>query len=145
VKEADVAVIGSGPGGATVARQLARAGKKVVLLEWGRDWRNSPFYGTHTGCLMYTDKMGMLLTKERLNIVRGIMTGGSSNLYCGTASRPPAWLRDKYGVNIDAEVSETIDELKIAPLPRNTSATPPSMCWTRPCLWAWTGSRILSS
>lgn len=117
VKEADVAVIGSGPGGATVARQMARAGKKVVLLEWGRDWRNSPFYGTHTGCLMYTDKMGMLLTKERLNIVRGIMTGGSSNLFCGTASRPPAWLRDKYGVNIDAEVSETIDELKIGPLP----------------------------
>ena len=117
VREADVAVVGSGPGGATVARELARAGKKVVLLEWGRDWRNSPLYGTHTGCLLYTDKGGLLLTKEKLNIVRGILTGGSSNLYCGTASRPPDWLRDKYGVNIDAEVSQTIDELKIGPLP----------------------------
>lgn len=117
IREADVAVVGSGPGGATVAMQLARAGKKVVLLEWGRDWRGSPFYGTHTGCLMYTDRMGMLLTKEKLNIVRGIMTGGSTNLYCGTAAEPPEWMKDKYGIDIMPDVADTIKELKIGPLP----------------------------
>ena len=94
IREVDVAVVGSGPGGATVALEMARAGKKVALIEWGRDWRNSPFYGTHTGCLMYTDHCGMLLTKEKLNIVRGIMTTGSSNIYCGTASRNKGTIRN---------------------------------------------------
>lgn len=117
IKETDVAIVGSGPGGATLALQLARAGKKTLLLEGGHDWRKNPLYGTYPGCMLYIDKAGMLLTKERLNIVRALMTGGSSNLYCGTASAPPDWLRDRYGVNIDSEVNETIKELKIGPLP----------------------------
>jgi len=116
-KEAEVVVVGSGPGGATVARELARAGKKVILLEYGKDHRGKFYYGTHFGCLLYCDKMGLLMTKERLNIIRPLMVGGATNLFCGCASRPPAWLKEKYKVDIDNEVSETIEELKIAPLP----------------------------
>ena len=32
-KQRDVIVVGSGPGGATLARELARGGKDVILLE----------------------------------------------------------------------------------------------------------------
>jgi choline dehydrogenase-like flavoprotein len=116
-KQADVAVVGSGPGGATVARQLARAGKKVVLLEMGRDYRNEFYYGTHLGALIYGDNHGLLFTEEGLNIIRAIMTGGATNLYTGSAARPPAWLKETYKVDIDDYVEETIEELDIQPLP----------------------------
>jgi choline dehydrogenase-like flavoprotein len=116
-KETDVVIIGTGPGGATVARELARAGKDVILLERGKDERGKFYYGTHLGCLLYCDKMGLLMTKEGLNIVRPLMLGGATNLFCGCASKPPSWLKEKYGVDIDAEVNETVEELNIAPLP----------------------------
>ena len=38
-------------------------------------------------------------------------------MFCGCAAPPPAWLKGKYGVNIETEVSETVEELEIEPLP----------------------------
>ncbi len=117
IHEADVAVVGSGPGGATVARQLAQAGQRVVLLERGRDYRRDVYYGSHLGALIYGDQHSLLLTEEGLNIVRPIMTGGATNMYCGSAATPPEWLRERYGVDLDAYAQDTIDELGIGCLP----------------------------
>ena len=38
-------------------------------------------------------------------------------MYCGCAAPPPTWFKAKYGVDLDTEVSETIEELEIEPLP----------------------------
>ncbi len=114
--QSDVVVVGSGPGGATVARELAGRGKKVLLLERGIDHRPRSYYGTYLGALLYSDRMSLLFTDEGLNIVRPLMVGGATSMYCGCAAPPPAWLKDKYGIDIDLEVSETVEELEIAPL-----------------------------
>ena len=39
-KEYDVIVMGSGPGGATVAREMSRRGKDVLLCERGGNWND---------------------------------------------------------------------------------------------------------
>lgn len=117
-KKYEIVIVGSGPSGATLARELSRAGRDVLLIEKGKDWRNSPFYGTYFGCLFYIDKSGLLFTQEGLNIIRGILTGGSTNLYCATAARPPEWLKNKYKIDIEKYVDETIKELNIKPLPQ---------------------------
>ena len=117
IRDADVAVVGSGPGGATVARQLAQAGQRVTLLEMGRDYRRDVYYGSHLGALIYGDQHSLLLTEEGLNIVRPIMMGGATNMYCGSAATPPDWLRERYGVDLDAYAQDTIGELGIDPLP----------------------------
>ena len=114
---ADVIVAGSGPGGATVARELSRAGKRVLLLERGRDHRPRSYYGTYLGAILYSDHGSLLFTQEGLNIVRPLMVGGATSMYCGCAAPPPDWMKDKYGVDITTEVSDTIEELEIEPLP----------------------------
>ena len=122
----DVIVVGSGPGGATVARELARQGKQVLLLERGIDHRPKSHYGTYLGAILYSDHGSLLFTQEGLNIVRPLMVGGATSMYCGCAAPPPAWLKSRYGIDIDTEVSEAMEELEIAPLPaelRGTAST----------------------
>lgn len=118
-KQTDVVIVGSGPGGATVARQLARAnaGRGVTLLERGRDWRGSPLYGTYPGAMLYSDRRSLLFTTEGLNIIRPLMLGGATSMYCGCAARPLPFWQAKYGINLHPYANETSDELLIAPLP----------------------------
>ncbi|MDX1665283.1 MAG: GMC family oxidoreductase N-terminal domain-containing protein [Candidatus Promineifilaceae bacterium] len=116
-KQIGTIVVGSGPGGATVARELARAGERVLLLERGRDWRGHPLYGTAPGAMLYTDKHSLLFTREGLNIIRPLMLGGATSMYCGSASRPLPWWREDYGIDLDHHAAETAAELHITPLP----------------------------
>ena len=116
---ADVIVVGSGPGGATVARELARHGRKVLILERGYDHRSKFYYGTYLGALRYSDRMALLFTEEGLNIIAPIMVGGATSMYTGCAALPPPWMKTRYGIDLHAEAQATVDELKIEPLPRH--------------------------
>jgi choline dehydrogenase-like flavoprotein len=116
---ADIIIVGSGPGGATVARELSKQGKKVLLLERGYDHREKFYYGTYLGAIRYSENASLLFTEEGLNIIAPIMVGGATSMYAGCAAEPPRWLRHKYHIDTDEEVKETIAELAIKPLPEH--------------------------
>ncbi len=112
----DVIVVGSGPGGATVAKELTEKGKKVLILEWGS---NTPSKGS---LIQFAKDAGvpgkslLFADKKLLAMVRGICTGGSSVFYCATAFEPPYDMLDSYGIDINEEIKELKEEIPIAPL-----------------------------
>jgi choline dehydrogenase-like flavoprotein len=115
--QADVVIAGSGPGGATMARELSKKGKKVILCEAGK---NHKHLGTSSVALLgMMDKMGMTFSKEGTWVLRPKTVGGASVVYCGTAVRPPPWLKEKYGIDLTEEVDELFKEIPIQPLPDN--------------------------
>lgn len=118
-KETDVVIVGSGPGGATLTRSLAQSnlGIGITLLERGKDWRKHPLYGTYAGALLYTDRGSFLYTREGLAIIRPLMLGGATSMYCGCSAQPLPWWSDHYGIDLDPYARQVSEELNIAPLP----------------------------
>jgi choline dehydrogenase-like flavoprotein len=111
---AHTVVVGSGPGGATVARGLARAGRDVLVLELGAYHRPLSKWRTMVRML---DHMGMLASVEGTFMVRLLTVGGSSVAFCGVALPPPPWLKERHGIDLAPYVEQTQKELGVAPLP----------------------------
>ncbi|MBW1702955.1 MAG: GMC family oxidoreductase [Deltaproteobacteria bacterium] len=111
----DAIVVGSGSGGATVAKELTERNKKVLILEWGS---NAPIKGTKWQALGMSGIPGrsLLFTYGMLATVRAIATGGSSVFYYATAFDPPFDMLRSYGVDITEEINEAKRELPISPL-----------------------------
>ena len=87
-QDIDVIVVGSGPGGATVAKELTQAKKKVCILEWGDNepLTGSFWYGART---LLVPGRSMLFTSQLLGMVRGITCGGSTVHFYATCFPVP--------------------------------------------------------
>lgn len=111
----DAIVVGTGPGGGTVARELSKRKKKVLILEWGP---GDPIRGTFRQYLreQLIPGKSLLITNKFLGMVRGITTGGSSLFYYGTAFPVPFEMLKSYGVDIRREVAEAKKELPVGTL-----------------------------
>jgi hypothetical protein len=101
----DYIIVGSGPGGATVAKELSQRKKKVLILEWGD---NNPLTGSFwwgTKSFLWPGR-SLLFTPQMLGLVRGIASGGSTIFYYATCFPVPFDMLKSYGVDITVEVEE---------------------------------------
>ena len=131
VVTADAVIVGSGAGGAMVARTLARAGLDVVVLEEGRRWTVDEFRSTHPieryAGLYRGAGATMALGRPSVVLPVGRAVGGTTVVNSGTCFRPPLavqrrW-RDEFGLGIadPDRLAHHLDEvertLRVAPVP----------------------------
>jgi len=111
----DAIIVGSGPGGAAVAHELSKLGKRVLVLEKGA---GDKIKGTPLQCASIALIPGesLLFTQQFLALVRGIAYGGSSVLYYACAFDPPYEMFESYGIDLRSEVEQVKNELPVAPL-----------------------------
>jgi choline dehydrogenase-like flavoprotein len=109
VLDADVVIAGAGPGGCTLARELSKKGKKVVLIEQGT--YSKRFFGNPLGILYRMEKSPHLFpirrTTEGYSVILGRGVGGGTLLYAGSAFLPGDEYWKEYGIEFPHEM---IDE-----------------------------------
>ncbi|MBI4701137.1 MAG: GMC family oxidoreductase [Deltaproteobacteria bacterium] len=109
----DVVVVGSGPAGAVAAKELAEAGRDVVLLEEGRPWGRHDFVLDPGEALQRTVREGGTRAARGsawLPTMQAIGLGGGSLINSAICARPPAWVFDRWAQRCGTR-SVTLDAL----------------------------------
>lgn len=112
--KSEYVVVGSGAGGGTIARELARRGKDVLVLERGPDL---PGVGNHLYAMAVLDKHGFLTSEQGMGVARALVTGGSTMVTCGTAARPPEGMFEKHGIDLVPYLEQAEEDLAVTELP----------------------------
>ncbi len=115
----DAIIAGSGPGGATVAKELSKRGKKVLILEWGSgediSWHPVKHIWQALKWLGMPGR-GLLFTRGFLGMVRGICKGGSSVFYYASCFKIPHEMLKRHGIDVTVEEKEAKKELPVGEL-----------------------------
>ncbi len=100
--ECDAVVIGTGAGGAVVAKELAERGHAVLMVEEGQYYSRSSFTGHAVETLrrFYRDAGATgSIGNCVIPIPMGRLVGGSTAINTGTCWRTPDWVLEKWATN----------------------------------------------
>jgi choline dehydrogenase-like flavoprotein len=89
--EADVCIVGSGAGGATLAYELAKAGREVLILERGPYVEPRDFTENEVEMVgrLYGDGVMQQTEDFRFTVLQGSCVGGSTTVNNAVCFRPP--------------------------------------------------------
>ena len=95
-ERADVVIIGSGFGGAVAACRLAAPGRRVVVLERGRDWSETEdtrsglaTTSTPAGCRTGSTAGWIIRFLDQMVVATGAGVGGGSLIYANVCVDAP--------------------------------------------------------
>ncbi len=114
----DTIIVGSGPGGASVARVLAQSGQRIAILDQGS---RSPLTGTLPQMLHMAaiPGRGAFIHSDRSLVMRAITAGGSSVINFATALAPPVDRFLTWGIDLAPAATQIRQLIPIAPLPED--------------------------
>ena len=112
--EYDVIIVGTGIGGATVAREMALRGKRVLMLERGG---RTNLLGNTLSIPMILQNCGFNLSREKYIVTFANNFGGLSVLAAGCAIPPPKSIFAPHGIDLDNETEEARKDMFAQPLP----------------------------
>jgi choline dehydrogenase-like flavoprotein len=112
----DVLVIGTGPGGAAAAAELASLGAHVTMLEWGSA---APLRGRLGDMLKIAALPGRsaFFASDGSALFRGLGVGGTTLVNYATAYPPPLDRFKALGLDLAPALAAARRELPLAPLP----------------------------
>jgi choline dehydrogenase-like flavoprotein len=107
--ETDVVIVGSGPGGCTIAKELSKKGKRVILIEKGGD--DNRFVGNGFGTFIRMEKgfhfpLPLKSTKEGHTVILAKCLGGGTFLYAGSAFEPDYDYWKRYGIELSHDLTD---------------------------------------
>jgi choline dehydrogenase-like flavoprotein len=113
-KRFDAIIVGSGPGGATLAKELASASQRVLLVECGSPMKGTGLLASRDG---FIENGRLIRSDGGIWIGRARVVGGSSHFAMGNAVTPPARILREWRIDLATELASARADLHVQPMP----------------------------
>lgn len=109
----DYIIVGAGLGGLSLAKELSKRNKKVLMLEKGR-WLDQKKFGSIAYAATFYEKASLAKSRQGMPIYRCFGVGGTSLVTCNNAVEPSDDEIDRWGIDIRGALLEAKQEYGVS-------------------------------